>query len=99
MTIPGGYMSDAVEIIIKVAALVVALGIIHRAGLGMYRAARRIEDTFNLVHHELTPNSGSSLYDAIKRIDSRVEVLEGLDRIDTPRRAADTNATIGEDPA
>lgn len=92
-------MSDAVETIIKIAALIVALGIIHRASLATYHTARRIEDTFDLVHHELTPNSGSSLYDAIKRIDERVEILEGLDRRDTPRRAADTNATIGEDPA
>lgn len=69
-------MTEAVEIIIKAAALVVALGVLHRAGLGIYRTARRIESTFDLVHHELTPNSGSSLYDAIRRIDRRVEALE-----------------------
>ena len=99
MNITGGNMSDAVETIIKIAALIVALGIIHRAGLAAYRAARRIEDTFDLVHHELKPNSGSSLYDAIKRIDARVEILEGLDRREMPRRTTDTNATIGDDPA
>jgi hypothetical protein len=91
-------MSEASEVIIKAAAVIVAIGILYRFGLAAYRTARRVEDTFDLVHHELTPNSGSSLYDAIKRIDKRVEVLEALDRRDLPRRVQDTNATIGEDP-
>lgn len=83
-------MTEAVEIIIKAAALVVALGILHRFGLGIYRTARRIESTFELVHHELTPNGGGSLYDAISRIDQRVEVLESIDRRSRARRDADT---------
>ena len=79
-------MSDAGSMLLYAASLVVALGILHRAGRGLYRAARRIEDTFELVNHELRPNSGGSLWDKIHRIDSRVEVLEGLDRRDTPLR-------------
>ena len=83
-------MIEAVEVIIKLAALVVALGILHRFGLGTYRLSRAIHDTFDLVNHELRPNSGSSLYDAIKRIDERVEVLEAIDRRSYGRRSSDT---------
>lgn len=82
-------MSSLQEYILSAAALVVALGVLHRAGVGMYRAARRIEDTFDLVHRELLPNGGGSLHDAIRRIDQRVEVLEGIDRRTEPRRESD----------
>lgn len=79
----------AIEAILKIAALVVALGILHRFGLGCYRLTRAIHDTFDLVNHELRPNSGGSLYDAIRRIDDRVEVLESIDRRSYGRRSSD----------
>lgn len=81
-----------IDIIVRAAALVIALGVLHRLGLAIYRTAKRIEHTFDLVHHELQPNSGSSLYDAIKRIDQRVEVLEAIDRRSEPRRTRDDHA-------
>lgn len=53
-----------------------ALGLGWRVVRFFYRAARRIEDTFDLVHRELQPNGGSSLRDAVTRIEGRVERIE-----------------------
>lgn len=90
--------------LIKAAAAVVALGILHRAGLGIYRTARRIEDTFDLVHHELKPNSGGSLRDAIDRIETEARDAAGLageaaNRADTAAKTAQSAATTAQHAA
>lgn len=70
--------SDAPDLVIRLAAVIVALGVLHRLGLGIWRTARRIEDTFDLVHHELQKNSGTSLRDAVDRIDESQAELRSI---------------------
>jgi hypothetical protein len=41
-----------------------------------YRTTNRIVAAADLILHELMPNGGSSLADAVHRIDHRVEILE-----------------------
>lgn len=77
-------------------AAIAGLYAIARLLLAGYRAAQRIESTYELVNHELRPNSGSSLWDAVHRIDSRVEVLEGVDRREHVRRDLDSRHGDGE---
>lgn len=83
-----------------VAAILVALGVIGRAALGVYRLAKRIESTNDLVHHELQPNSGSSLRDAVDRVEATLEAVsertteiekrvDVLDRRSGDRRTSD----------
>lgn len=64
------------SLLLHAAAAIVALGVLHRFGLGIYRLTRKIHETFDLVHHELRPNAGSSLRDAVDRIERRVTALE-----------------------
>ncbi|WP_030237945.1 hypothetical protein [Streptomyces sp. NRRL S-350] len=44
-------------------------GVIHRLDT--------IEDTINRIDHELHPNSGGSLRDAVDRVDKRTQHLDG----------------------
>lgn len=57
---------------------------------GVYRTVKRVESTYELVNHELRPNSGGSLWDKIHRIDARVEVLESVDRRHKDRRTEES---------
>lgn len=83
------FLVDVAKILGAIAAIIIATGVLHKCGLGVYRTARRIEDTFDLVKKELTPNGGGSLHDAIRRIDHRVEVLEAIDQRTHTRREND----------
>ncbi len=85
----GAIVSAVGESLVYSAGIIVSLGVILRAGIAVYRAAKRIESTYELVNHELRPNSGSSLWDAVHRVDRRVEVLEGIDRRSEPRHPTD----------
>lgn len=64
------------SLLLHIAAAIVALGVLYRFGLSIYRLTRKIHETFDLVNHELKPNAGSSLRDAVDRIESRVAALE-----------------------
>lgn len=92
-------MKDLLLTIVLIGAATGAIAtILHygwKVARGAYRMAKRIESTFELVDHELRPNSGSSLYDAIKRIDSRVEVLESIDRRGGERRSDSPASPFG----
>lgn len=70
-------MTSALATIALSGAAVAALIAIGKAILGVYRAARRIESTFDLVEHELKPNSGSSLRDAVDRIEIKADNAVG----------------------
>ena len=63
----------AVSVIsIAIVSLSGALALIFKLIRGIYRAARRIER----IYDEVNPNAGSSLRDAIDRIEIRVNILE-----------------------
>lgn len=62
---------EAARILGAAAAIVAACALIGRVILGMHRTASRIEKTFELVHHELNPNNGGSVRDAIDRIETK----------------------------
>lgn len=70
---------DAAQATGSIAAIILALGIIGRAVLGVYRLAKRVDETNSLVHRELRPNGGSSLRDAINRVEAKVD--EAVDRL------------------
>lgn len=72
-------LAEAAAGVGSLAAIVLALGIIGRAVLGVYRLAKRVDETNALVHKELRPNGGSSLRDAINRVESKVD--EAVDRL------------------
>jgi hypothetical protein len=74
-----GPLVEAAQILGSVAAIVVALTIIGKAVLGAHRIARRVEDTNDLVQKELLPNGGSSLRDAINRLEAKFD--EAVDRL------------------
>lgn len=59
--------------IVVVCAAVAAL---CRGGLQLYRWCRRMEDILVYVDQEMRRNGGSTMRDAIARIDRRVAVLE-----------------------
>lgn len=87
---------DAAATFGAIAVILAATGAIGKFSLGVYRIAKRIDETNELVQKELQPNGGGSLHDAIQRIDervekvaTRVEVLEGFDRRNEARREQD----------
>ena len=60
---------DVHHAIIGLAALIMAIGVIVVSMKSIYRIAKHIEMTFELVNHELKPNAGSSIRDAIDRLE------------------------------
>jgi len=64
---------DAAQATGSIAAILLALGVIGRALLGIYRIAKRVESTDALVRKELPPNGGTSLRDAIDRIEAKAD--------------------------
>lgn len=65
---------DAAQAFGAVAAILVALSVIGRAILGLYRLAKRVDATHDLVHRELRPNGGSSLRDKVDSIDKKADL-------------------------
>lgn len=63
----------------ELAVIIGATAIAARTAHGAYRFIRRLDDMQSLVMKELRPNGGSSLRDAITRIDERVKTLEHRD--------------------
>lgn len=66
-------LTEAAAGVGSLAAIVLALGIIGRAMIGVYRLAKRIDETNALVQRELRPNGGSSLRDVINRVEANVD--------------------------
>lgn len=91
------HVVDAAQAIGSIAAILVGLGIIGRTILGAYRIARRIEATNDLVHRELHTNGGSSLRDAVDRIEGKADLA--IERIDRIERARATTAIVVTPPA
>jgi len=60
---------DVHHAIIELAALIMAIGVIVVSMKSIYRIAKHIEMTFELVNHELKSNAGSSIRDAIDRLE------------------------------
>lgn len=60
---------DVNHAVIGLAALIMAIGVIVVSMKSIYRTAKHIEMTFELVNHELKPNAGSSIRDAIDRLE------------------------------
>lgn len=63
--------------IITAAAVVTAVGVLWRkVVLPVYKFAKKMEQHVAFVESQMTPNGGSSLRDAIQRIEHRVNVIE-----------------------
>src|SRR5690606_39170764 len=75
---PPGLMLavDAVDVAawpVAVAGVLTACGVIWRAAVRpVFRWGRRVEGALRTVEHELVPNSGRSLRDAVDRIEVRL---------------------------
>jgi hypothetical protein len=71
--------------VITVAAVVAAVGVIWSKGiLPMYRFAKKMEQHVEFVEMQMTSNGGSSLRDAIGRIEERVNIIE--EHLTLPKR-------------
>lgn len=60
---------DVNHTVIGLASLIMGVGVIIVSLKSIYRTAKYIEMTFELVNHELKPNAGSSVRDAIDRLE------------------------------
>lgn len=70
--------------IITAAAVVTAVGVLwKKVVLPVYKFAKKMEQHVTFVESQMTPNGGSSLRDAIQRIESRVNAIE--EHLTTPR--------------
>ena len=73
------------QTIISVAAVVAAVGVIWRKGiLPMYKFAKKMDEHVTFVEMQMTSNGGSSLRDAIQRIEERVNIIE--EHLTVPKR-------------
>lgn len=71
--------------LITIAACVTAIGVIWQKGiLPVYRFAKKVEQHVTFVEEQMTANGGSSLRDAIVRIESRVNAIE--EHLTLPKR-------------
>lgn len=61
---------------ILAAAIVVALGTIGKAVLWVYRFSKRIEASISYIESEMRFNGGSTIRDAVGRIEGRLDVIE-----------------------
>ena len=68
-----------------IAAILTAIEVIRRTVLKpMWVTWHRIDDTVRHVHAELMPNSGSSLRDAVDRLERQhLDLAQRLDTVDT----------------
>ncbi len=66
-----------------VAAVLVAVGVIGKSAHWIYRWAQRIDTSLSYIEGEMRFNGGATMRDAIKRIEQRVEAIEG-NQEDTP---------------
>lgn len=72
------------EWIITAGAVVAAVGVIHRAVLyPIFKWAQRLENAVSHVEMNMKNNGGSSMRDAIDRIEKRITIVE--DHITKPK--------------
>lgn len=65
------------QYLITAAAVVTAIGVLwQKVILPVYNFAKKVEQHVQFVEGQMTPNGGSSLRDAIHRIESRVNAIE-----------------------
>lgn len=68
---------NAAQVIITLGGVVAALGVIWRGTVRpVLRWGRRIEQAVTVVEQNMTNNGGSSLRDAIDRIEQRLVIVE-----------------------
>jgi hypothetical protein len=73
------------QTVITVAAVLTALGVIWKKGImPIYRFAKTVEKHVSFVESQMTPNGGSSMRDAIQRIEERVNAIE--EHLTLPKR-------------
>jgi hypothetical protein len=73
------------QTLITVAAGVTALGVIWQKGvMPVYRFAKKMEQHVDFVEMQMSSNGGSSLRDAICRIEERVNIIE--EHLTLPKR-------------
>lgn len=73
-----------VEILASISGCIVSIGIIWRGVIRpIYRWATRIEKTMSFVEMNMKNNGGSSLRDAVDRIEKRLSSLE--DHVTKPK--------------
>jgi hypothetical protein len=73
------------QTLITVAAVVTAVGVIWQKGiLPIYKFAKKMDEHVAFVEMQMTCNGGSSLRDAIQRIEERVNIIE--EHLTVPKR-------------
>lgn len=73
------------QTLITIAAVVTAVGIIWRKGiLPVYKFAKKLEQHVTFVENQMTRNGGTSMRDAIHRIEERVCAIE--EHLTLPKR-------------
>lgn len=79
--------------ILGAAAVAGAMAVLWRYVFAPLRAgARRVMEVVSLVEHELKPNSGATLRDAIDRIEARLAVVEQARNPNSRTRHTDPEA-------
>lgn len=65
------------HVLASVSGCIVSVGIIYRGVVRpVYRWAQRLERTMSFVEAQVVPNGGSSLRDAVNRIENRLTLVE-----------------------
>jgi hypothetical protein len=73
------------QYLITAAAVVTALSVLwQKLIFPVYKFAKKVEQHVVFVESQMTPNGGSSLRDAIHRIESRVNAIE--EHLTLPKR-------------
>jgi hypothetical protein len=82
---------NAAQVIITFGGVVAALGVIWRGLMWpVIRWGRRIEKAVSFVEMNMTNNGGTSLRDAIDRIESRLDAVEKKPQSSTVRKKSTT---------
>jgi hypothetical protein len=68
---------DVLTVLASISGCVISCGVIYRGVIRpVYRWATRLEKTMNFVEMQMKPNSGSSMRDALNRIEERLTLVE-----------------------
>jgi hypothetical protein len=68
--------ADIYEYPAAIAAVIVALTVIGKAIHGVYGWAKRMDTSLTYIETEMRFNGGTTMRDAVKRIEQRLEVME-----------------------
>lgn len=71
-------LSDAAIVAGQLTAVLVCVTILARLVWGAIKFFRKVANAAALITHELVPNGGSTLRDAVDRIEARVQRLESV---------------------